>query len=173
MERELKRAESSQTTCLQYTNLTHSIPASIRFVSKRDFEQIYAIERDSFQYPWLGYEFRKTLRECGSQCYVVEHDGFIVAYAIIKIYEDCIELCNLAVDAHYRRRRIASLIIHMLKIRLYLENKECIIAYVSERNLPAQLLLNSSDFVAYEVLQDYFFQEHDAYYMEFNPPTQK
>jgi ribosomal protein S18 acetylase RimI-like enzyme len=165
--------ESSQSTCLKYKNLTHSIPANIRFVSKRDFEQIYAIERNSFEYPWLGYEFRKTLREDGARCYVVEHDGFIVAYAIIKIYEDCIELCNLAVDSNYRRRHIASLIIHMLKMKLYLERKECIIAYVSERNLPAQLLLNSSNFVAYDVVRSYFCQEHDAYYMEFNPTIQK
>jgi ribosomal protein S18 acetylase RimI-like enzyme len=156
MNKELMR-DASQVYFLRYKNLTHSIPANIRFVSKRDFEQITAIEHSSF-------DFHSTL--CGDKCYVVEHDGFIAAYVIIKYHQDHIELCNLAVERYHRRRKIASLIIDMLKIKLNLEKKDYISVHISERNLPAQLFLRSNGFVAKNVVRNYYAPDHSAYYME-------
>jgi ribosomal protein S18 acetylase RimI-like enzyme len=169
MKKEMKR-EPARSNCLTYKNLLQSIPASIRFVSGRDFRQITAIERDSFEHPWSKRDLHSKLCEDHVVCYVVEHEGCIVAYAIIQYYKDHIELCNLAVDSHYRRRKIASLIINMLKIKAYLENKEYIAAYVSEYNLGAQLFLSSkgNGFLAEEVLRDFYCDGHSAYYMEFN-----
>ena len=169
MKKEMQR-EPAQSNCKTYKNLIQSIPASIRFVSGRDFRQITTIERDSFKYPWTTKDLHSKLCEDHVVCYVVEHNGFIVAYAIIQYYKDHIELCNLAVDSHYRRRKIASLIINMLKIKAYLEAKEYISAYVSEYNLEAQLFLGNKDngFVAKEVLRDFYSDGHSAYYMEFS-----
>ena len=169
MKKELQR-EPAQRNCKTYKNLLQSIPASIRFVSGRDFRQITAIERNSFKYPWTVKDLRSTLSKDNVVCYVVEHNGFIVAYAIIQYYKDHIELCNLAVDKQYRRRKVASLIINMLKIKAYLEAKEYIAVYVSEYNLEAQLFLGNEDngFLAKEVLRDFYCDGHSAYYMEFN-----
>jgi len=168
MNKELQRGPA-QSNCETYQNLTQSIPASIRFVSGRDFRQITAIERNSFKYPWTTKDLHSKLCEDHVVCYVVEHDGFIVAYAIIQYYKDHIELCNLAVDKPYRRRKIASLIINMLKIKAYLESKDYISAYVSEYNTEAQLFLGEKDngFLAREVLRDFYSEGHSAYYMEF------
>jgi ribosomal protein S18 acetylase RimI-like enzyme len=76
----------------------------------------------------------------------------------------------MSVDKQYRRRKIASLIINMLKIKAYLESKEYIAAYVSEYNTEAQLFLGDEDngFMAKEVLRDFYSDGHSAYYMEFN-----
>ena len=166
------KKELSQSEYSIYNNLTRSIPANIRFITPRDFKQIAIIEYDSFEYPWLNSDFRSKLCEDGTVCYVVEHNGFIVAYAIIQYNSDHIELCNIAVDRDYRNHKIASLIINMLKIKLHLENRNCITAFVSERNLPAQNFLRKSGFLAVRVLRDYYAQDHDAYYMVFEPDEQ-
>lgn len=167
MNKELRRGSSSQADCSSYKNLTRSIPASIRFITPRDFKQIAIIEYDSFEYPWLNCDFRSKLDEDGTICYVVEHNGFIVAYAIIQYFPHHIELCNIAVDRDYRNNKIASLIINMLKIKLHLENRNCITAIVSERNLLAQHFLYKRGFLAKKVMNDYYAKDHDAYYMVF------
>jgi ribosomal-protein-alanine N-acetyltransferase len=169
MKKEMKR-EPARSNCLAYKNLIQSIPASIRFVSGRDFRQITTIERDCFEHPWTNREFQSKLCEDHVVCYVVEYEGFIVAYAIIQYYKDHIELCNLAVDSRYRRRKIASLIINMLKIKAYLEHMDYIAVYVSEYNLDAQLFFSNEDngFKAKEVLRDFYDDGHSAYYMECN-----
>jgi ribosomal-protein-alanine N-acetyltransferase len=168
MGKEIKR--SPKRDCLLYQNLTHSIPANIRFITPRDFKQIATIEHNSFEYPWLEDDFYTELSEDNSVCYVVEHNGFVAAYAVIKYHDDHIELCNIAVDKDYRRRKIATLIINMLKIKLHLEGMEYIECYVSEYNLAAQLFLSHKDngFIA-SIARNHYCDGHDSYYMVFSP----
>lgn len=176
VKKELRRREGARrarSNWLRYKNLVHSIPANVRFMVKRDFEQIAIIERDSFEYPWLADDFYLKLCQHNIVCYVVEHNGFVVAYTIIKYYRKHIEICSLAVARQFRRQKIASLIINMLKIKLQLECRNYISAYVSDRNLFAHLFLWKNKFLAKRVLRDYYAQGHDAYYMVFNPVEQK
>ena len=176
VKKELRRREGvrrARSNWLKYKNLVHSIPANVRFMVKRDFKQIAIIERDSFEYPWLPRDFCLYLRRRNVVCYVAEHNGFVVAYTVIKYYRKHIEICNLAVARQFRRQKIASLIINMLKIKLQLECRNYISAYVSDRNLFVHLFLRKNKFIAEQVLRDYYAKGHDAYHMVFNPVEQK
>jgi ribosomal protein S18 acetylase RimI-like enzyme len=152
--------------------LIQSAPASIRSVSDNDFKRIIKriidIERNSFEYPWLYCDFYSVLHENGSCCYVVECDGLIIGYAVIKNYPDCVELYSIAVDEDHRKHKMASLMINMLKIKLQMERKKYIFLYVSEYNVAAQLFLRKMKFIATSVIRDCYMQGHGAYYMVFD-----
>jgi ribosomal-protein-alanine N-acetyltransferase len=134
---------------------------------RRDLKQIDDIERSSFEHPWLNDDFCLKLSEDGVLCYVVEHDNSIVAYAVVKYFGDYIEICSMAVSPYYRRQKIASLIVDMLKIKLSLERRSHILAYIDEYNLPAQLFFRDNGFVADDVMYDYYSHGRSAYRMCF------
>jgi len=153
---------------LQHYNAIHSISINIRFMVGYDLNKIIAIESDSFEYPWLRSDFDLKLSEDGVLCYVIEHQNSVVAYAIVKYYDNYIELCNLAVDSNYRRQKIASFIINILKIKLLMNKMISIRAHVSECNLQAQLFLANNNFIAKRVIHNYYTQGYDSYYMQFD-----
>ena len=153
----------------RYRNLTQSIPANIRFMVARDLKRIDSIERVSFEYPWLNDDFYVKLHEDGVLCYVVEHDGYVIAYAVIRYSGSHIEICSMAVSPDYRRQKVASLVINMLKLKLYLEKRTSIVTYVDDHNMPAQLLFSGCGFRADKVMFDFYSQGHDAYRMVFRP----
>jgi ribosomal-protein-alanine N-acetyltransferase len=136
---------------------------------KRDLREIAVIEHDSFEYPWLNCDFREKLDEDGFLCYVVEHDGMVVAYVVVKYFQDHIEINNIAVHPHYRRHKIGTLIIDMLKIKLGCEGRGYISAYLNECNLGSQLFFKKNGFVADGVIERYFADGRDAYFMCFDP----
>ena len=154
--------EVQSGTCLEYQNLVHSIPANVRLMRSRDCREIATIGYGRFEYPWLK---RTRPRRNDIVCYVVEHDGFVAAYAVIQYCRDHFELCNLVVDQPYRRHKIATLLIDMLKIKAHLEGISFISACVGVFNLPAQSLLMKNGFMPKELLHNYA-TGCNAHYME-------
>jgi ribosomal protein S18 acetylase RimI-like enzyme len=146
-----------------------SLPANIRFISSNDYKQIDTID-DSIEHPSpsnsksIENELR---RDKNIKCYVVEHDGIVVAYAVIKNHNNYIELRNISVDKKHRRHKIASFLIDMLKIQMKLEQKDYLISAVSEYNLSAQLFLRTNEFLATKIMKNHYADGHSAYLMTF------
>jgi ribosomal protein S18 acetylase RimI-like enzyme len=146
-----------------------SLPANIRFISSNDYKQIDTID-DSIEHPSLSNSksIDDELRcDRNIKCYVVEHDGIVVAYAVIKNHNNYIELRNISVDRRHRRHKIASFLMDMLKIQIKLEQKDYIISTVSEYNLSAQLFLRTNEFRAATIMRNYYADGHSAYLMTF------
>jgi [ribosomal protein S18]-alanine N-acetyltransferase len=80
----------------------------IRPMQFTDLESVAAIERRTFTMPWSMAIFSGQLARDTSILLVCEIDGRIVAYLIADMFVDVWHLMNLAVDAPFRRRHVAS-----------------------------------------------------------------
>ena len=79
----------------------------IRPMHFTDLEAVAAIEQRTFPLPWSLAVFSGQLARETGLCFVCEIDRRLVAYLLADMFVDVWHLMNLAVDAPFRRRRIA------------------------------------------------------------------
>lgn len=135
---------------------------NIRWMILRDMPQIYEIENQSFPEPWPKEEFMKVLKTKSCIGFVAEVDDTIQGFMIYQCSQDAYELVNLAVGEEYRRQGVANKLVRHLLDKMVKFNKRQLQAYISERNLNAQLFFKQLGFKA-SVVRNYYNKDHDAY----------
>ena len=95
----------------------------IRPMREADLARVLTIERSSFGVPWTRSTFRSLMERRGTGLWVAESGAEIVGYAVVWTVLDQAELGNVAVDAGWRRRGIASRLV------------EAVVAWLSERGV--------------------------------------
>lgn len=75
----------------------------IRWLIRRDMEDVLRIERSSFDNPWTDDNFLKCLRQRNCIGMVAEQDFEIVGYMIYELHKSKIHILNFAVDPICRR----------------------------------------------------------------------
>jgi [ribosomal protein S18]-alanine N-acetyltransferase len=78
----------------------------IRWMIRRDLDQVLAIERECFSDPWTGADFLSFLRMRSCIGYVAELNDTILGYALVTNHELATRIENIAVHPHYRRHGI-------------------------------------------------------------------
>ena len=133
-----------------------------RWMIRRDLPEVLGIERAAFDEPWSEAEFIARLRQRNCIGMVAEVDEHIVGFAMYELYEHMVLLARLAVCPWAVRGGIGTALIDNLKRKLRPERRHTLALDVPERNLPAQLFLQSQGFRATRVLRD-----SGAYRMEY------
>lgn len=78
--------------------------AVIRRIARDDIPSICRIENESFGDPWSPESFEYLIDSEYDYSIVVEYDGQIAGYAILRCSFDTADIINIAVDEIYRKK---------------------------------------------------------------------
>ncbi len=136
----------------------------IRWMIRRDMEEVLAIERASFGAPWSDEDFVRALRQQATIGMVVEgREGEVAGYVIYWLQKRGIWLLNLAVHPQQRRRGLGRAIVDKLRTKLTAQRRRYLWADPSERNLAAHLFLAACGLRAICVVPGRYGGHRDAY----------
>lgn len=118
----------------------------IRWMIKRDMEEVCLTENETFITPWKEEDFTRLLKRRDYIGMVAELNGRIVAHTVYQLRQNRLVIRNLTVSPHHRREGIGRAIMDKLKAKLSPIRKPNLIIEVREENLQAQLFLRSQGF---------------------------
>ncbi len=155
------------------TNRTPSVqPAGlrvhIRWMIRRDMEQVLAIEEASFEFPWSEEEFIRCLRQRNCIGMVAERGERVLGFMIYELHKTRLHIMNFAVDPEARRHGVAQQMIEKLIGKLSSQRRTRLSLEVRETNLAAQLFFKEVGFQATSVLRNFYDDSpEDAYLMQY------
>ncbi|MBP3557473.1 MAG: GNAT family N-acetyltransferase [Thermoguttaceae bacterium] len=153
--------------CVRKTNESTENALRLRWLCRRDFGALLALERAAFEFPWTRDEFEYCLRTRNFGGLVVERNGEPLGYLCFEARKRSFRLLSCAVAESERRQGLGTLLARALIDRLD-ERRSKIVCVVRERNLAAQLFLRRLGFRAVWVARDYYFKTNeDAYRMTY------
>ncbi len=145
----------------------------LRWIMKDDLDEICAIEKECFEFPWMKEDFSRCLRKRNCIGMVAEYRGEIVGFMIYELLKHRINLLNLAVARKYRRRSFGAQLVDRLVKKLLTTSRSKISFTVRERNLDAQLFFRSQGFRAISILYNFYETiNEDAYLMQLRISSQ-
>ncbi len=131
----------------------------IRWMIRKDMEEVLANEQASFDDPWTEDDFLRALRQRNviGMVPVVEPAGEpVVGYMIYALEKTHLELLNFAVGPAYRRRGAGAAMVNKLKSKLSSHRRAKMGLDCRESNIGALLFFKSQGFIASQVLRGYY-----------------
>lgn len=126
------------------------VPMSIRMVTRRDYNELLAIEQKSFLAPMTRGELGDWVRRDDTVCLVYEVHDTVVGYMLYMMGQDQYLIYGLAVDPVYRFQGVASELVGHLKLGL-LGNKSKIFVSLRSTWLPAIQFFKKQGFRLFQV----------------------
>ncbi|MEZ6130018.1 MAG: ribosomal protein S18-alanine N-acetyltransferase [Planctomycetaceae bacterium] len=163
----LKKAKvSSQKTA---SSGEAALQTQIRWLIRRDMDEVMNIEKASFEFPWSEEEFLCCLRQRNCIGTVAELDHQIVGFMIYELHQSMLRILNFAVAPEIRRQGVGQQMVQRLIDKLSQQRRREIVLEVRETNLDAQLFFAGSGFKALKVLRNHYDDTlEDAYYMRYS-----
>lgn len=128
----------------------------LRPMTPADLDQVMAIERASFPFPWSTRFFLEELRVECARSLVVETDGKVVGYVLYWLLPDEIDVHNVAVHTEFRRRGIGRLLLEQVLAQGRERKVMQVTLEVRKSNVQAQKLYQSMGFVNTGVREGYY-----------------
>lgn len=168
MEAEMALRKVKAKAGAQGASEANALQAQIRWLIRRDMEEVLSIEQGSFEFPWTEEEFLSCLRQRNCIGTVAELDHEIVGFMIYELHPSMLRILNFAVSPNCRRAGIGKQMVQRLVDKLSQQRRREIVLEVRETNLDAQLFFAGSDFKAVTVLRNHYDDTlEDAYYMRY------
>jgi [ribosomal protein S18]-alanine N-acetyltransferase len=146
----------------------HPLRVHIRWMIRRDMNEVLDIEQESFEFPWSEDDFIRCLRQRNCIGMVAEHDDHVAGFMIYELHKSRLHILNFAVAPRYRRRGVALQMTNKLTGKLSSQRRTRIMLEVRETNLAAQLFFKEVGFRAVSVLRDFYEDTtEDAYMMQY------
>jgi ribosomal-protein-alanine N-acetyltransferase len=121
-----------------------------------DLDQVMAIERASFPFPWSTRFFLEELRVECARSLVVEIGTRVVGYVLFWLLPDEIDVHNVAVHSEFRRRGIGRVLLQQVVEQGRERQLSQVTLEVRESNIPAQMLYRSMGFTHTGVRKGYY-----------------
>lgn len=151
-----------------YSDPKQEVRVHVRWMIRRDMPEVLAIERRSFEFPWLEDDFVRCLRQRNCIGMVAEYEERVVGFMIYELQKARIHVLNFAVASDYRRLGVGSQMIAKLIGKLSPQRRSRLILAIRETNLAAQLFFRENGFRAVSVLHSYYADTpEDAYMMQY------
>lgn len=145
----------------------------IRWMIRRDMNEVLEIERQSFEFPWFEEDFIRCLRQRNCIGMVAEQGERVVGFMIYELHKTRLHILNFAVSEEFRRRGVGRQMIEKLLSKLSSQRRTRITLEVRETNLAAQLFFKHAGFRAVTVLRAYYEDSpEDAYLMQYRCPAE-
>jgi [ribosomal protein S18]-alanine N-acetyltransferase len=139
----------------------------IRWMIRRDFAEVLAIENEGFEFPWSEEDFIHCLRQRNCIGMIAEIDDAVAGFMIYELHARRLHVLNFAVAARFRRQGVGGQLIAKLVSKLSQQRRSRILLEVRETNLAAQLFFRAAGFKAVSVLRDFYHDTpEDAYVMQ-------
>jgi len=144
------------------------IPVYVRWMVRRDFAQVLAIEEACFEFPWTEQEFRQCLQQPNCLGMIAEHEGRIVGFVIYETPRDRLFITNIAVDPEFQRHNVARQMVQKLVSKMIHQRRHKIAIEIRETNLSALRCFRALGFRAATILKNFFEdQSEDAYVLQY------
>ena len=144
------------------------IPVQVRWMVRRDFTQVLAIEEACFEFPWTEQEFRQCLQQSNCLGLVAEYEQRVVGFVVYETPKSRIFVTNIATDPEFQRHGIARQMIQKLVTKMIYQQRHRIIIEIRETNLPALLCFRALGFRASMVRKNFYEdQSEDAYVLQY------
>lgn len=143
--------------------------AQFRRMRPEDLDQVLAIEQRNFHEPWTPCSFLAEIETAPlSQPLVVVYENQLVAYIVPWFIADELQIANVAVHEHFRRRGLARQLIMLVCDLAHRRN--CRVAHLEVRrsNIAASRLYESLGFQTTAVRRNYYGSKEDALLMSKN-----
>lgn len=121
-----------------------------------DVENVIAIERASFRFPWSTRFFLDELQVDCAHSILAEVDGRIVGYVLFWILAEEVDIHNIAVHPDFRRQGIGRLLLEQVVAAARRQERLRVTLDVRCSNGPAQSLYLSLGFVARGLRKGYY-----------------
>ena len=121
-----------------------------------DLDEVIAIERASFAYPWSARFFLQELQVQCARSILAEVDGKIVGYILFWLLPGELDIHNVAVHTGFRRRGIARLLLEQVITEAQGRNLDRVILEVRQSNIAAQRLYESLGFLITGIRRGYY-----------------
>lgn len=127
----------------------------IRWLIRRDMEEVLDIEKHSFSHPWTEEEFLTCLRQ--PNCIgAVYDDGEVLGFMIYELHRGCLNLLNLAVLPRYRRNGIGRALVLRLIGKLDIQRRQKVTTLVRSDNIEARAFFMSLGFRQLGLRKNYY-----------------
>lgn len=144
------------------------LKVQIRWLIRRDMEEVLEIERTSFEFAWTEEDFLTCLRQRNCIGMVAERNHKIVGFMVYELHKSRLRILNFAVSPDARRQGVGTQMVQRLVDKLSQQRRKEIILEVRETNLAAQLFFKKQSFRAVCVLRNHYDDTtEDAYYMQY------
>ncbi|MDR1964651.1 MAG: ribosomal protein S18-alanine N-acetyltransferase [Planctomycetaceae bacterium] len=144
------------------------IKVYVRWMVRRDFPEVLAIEQSCFEFPWREEDFIHCLRQRNCIGMVAEYEGRVVGFMIYEVPKNRIHLLNIATSPEFRRRGVAGQMIQKLVSKLANQRRSRIVLEVRETNLPALVFFRALGFRATVVIKNFYEDmNEDAYVLQY------
>lgn len=163
------------------------IKVLIRWMIRRDMEEVMKIEEANFPYSWVEEDFLNCLRQRNCIGMVAEavpttmkpvvdggpQDCFpVLGFIIYELHKRSLRVLNLGVHPNFRRNMIGTQILDKMKSKLSGHRRSQLKLYTREGNLSAHLFLNSQGFQATSVKRNFYEDSgEDAYAFQYHMPS--
>ena len=141
----------------------------LRWMIRRDMDQVTDIDRRSFAEPWDPVRFFTIGLQRSVICKVAEAGDRICGYLIYEMRKGRFDLLRLAVDPELHRQGVGTLLLRHLQGRLGFGGRRAITTLVEETNLFGQLFLRSLGFRAVHTFPG-CYDGRDGYMFEYRLP---
>jgi ribosomal-protein-alanine N-acetyltransferase len=121
-----------------------------------DIENVIAIERASFRFPWSMRFFLDELQVDCARSILAEVDGRIVGYVLFWILAEEVDIHNIAVHPDFRRQGIGRLLLEQVAAAARRQERLRVTLDVRSSNAAAQSLYLSLGFVARGLRKGYY-----------------
>ena len=120
----------------------------IRWMIRRDLDEVLAIESASDARPFTENELLSLLRERNVIGMVAEHGERVVGFMIYELHKDRLALRKLAVAPDVRRRGVGRQLVNKLVNKLNAHARQRIDLIVRDSHVAGHLFLRSMGFIA-------------------------
>lgn len=148
--------------------VTDASRTQIRWLIRRDMDEVLSIVCGSFQFPWTEEEFLCCLRQRNCIGTVAELDHKIVGFMIYELHKSMLRILNFAVAPDVRRSGIGRQMVQRLVDKLSQQRRREIVLEVREQTFRLSCSLLQRISCAVTVLRKHYDDTcEDAYYMRY------
>jgi ribosomal-protein-alanine N-acetyltransferase len=137
----------------------------VRWMIRRDFAEVLAIEAASFEYAWDEADFLQELRKRSVIGMVAEVGERVVGFIVYELHKSRVHIVNLATHPECRRLAVGRQLVAKVQGKLASHWRNAAFAVVRESNLDAQLFLKAMGFHCFDVLRGYYEDSGDDGYV--------
>jgi [ribosomal protein S18]-alanine N-acetyltransferase len=143
----------------------------LRPMATADMDEIMAIERSAYRFPWSERFFLQELQVPCARSILAEIDGCITGYVLFWLLPGVIDIHNVAVHLNFRRRGIARLLLGKVLAQAKVQSVTRVTLEVRKSNSAAKKLYESIGFLVTGTRQGYYSDDgEDALTMTLELP---
>ena len=135
-------------------------------MTKDDLDEVMAIERLAYRYPWSSGFFLQELQVACARSILAELDGKICGYVLFWLLPGSIDVHNLSIAPESRRLGIARMLMRQVVVAARVQSATRVTLEVRQSNDPAKRLYASLGFVQTGLRRGYYSDDgEDAFTM--------